>query len=114
MRLLQLLKTATIIGQTTVSAATFAANPDAFASGQSFFGRPNANAVGARMVDVATAKYIIVEYGETVTFRSEGKLFTWTFDGLDLLSVDVSRIAPAGFAVKPLVIYIPPNPSIRY
>ena len=113
MRPLQLLKTATIVCLTAVSAATLAASPDTFANGQSFFGRPNADTSGSRLVDLGTLKYINVKYGETVTFRSEGKQFTWTFDGLDHLSVDVARIAPSGFAVKPLVIYIALNPSNR-
>ena len=113
MRPLQVLKTATIVCLTAVSATTFAASPDTFANGQSFFGRPNADASGSRLVDLGTLKYINVKYGETVTFRSEGKHFTWIFDGLDHLSVDVARIAPSGFAVKPLLIYIALNPSNR-
>ncbi len=113
MRPLQRLKIATIICLTAISATTFAASPDTFANGQSFFGRPNADALGSRLVELGTLKYINVKYGETVTFRSEGKQFTWTFDGLDLLSVDVARIAPSGFAMKPLVIYIAQNPSNR-
>ena len=114
MRPLQVLKTATIVCLTAVSASTFAASSDTFVNGQSFFGRPSADASGSRPVELGTLKYINVKYGETVTFRSsEGKQFTWTFDGLDLLSVEVARIAPSGFAVTPLVIYIAMNPSNR-
>ena len=65
--------------------------------------------VRVRSLESSTRRHPGVEYGETVTFRNEGKQFT--FVGLDLHSVDVSRIAPAGFAARPLVIYIPKNPS---
>jgi hypothetical protein len=52
-------------------------------------------------------------YGESVTFRSGGQLFTWTFNGLDRRAVDVSKIAPAGFPTKPLVVYVGLNPANR-
>ena len=110
MSLIQLLKIATITSLTAISATTFAASPDSFANGQSFFGRLNADTVGTRKVDVATLKYVNVKYGETVTFRSEGRQFTWTFDGLDI-SLDLSRISPADFATKALVIYVSSDPS---
>ena len=48
-----------------------------------------------------------------MTFRSGGQLFTWTFNGLDRRAVDVTKIAPAGFPTKPLVVHVGLNPSNR-
>ena len=51
--------------------------------------------------------------GETVTFRSEGKEFSWTFNGLDRRPVDLAKIAPAGFTGKSLNVYVAQNPLTR-
>ena len=48
-----------------------------------------------------------------VTFRSEGKEFSWTFNGLGGRAVDVAKIAPAGFPAKPLTVYIGRDPLTR-
>ena len=66
-----------------------------------------------RAVDLGSASRINVTYGESVTFRSGGQLFTWTFNGLDRRAVDVTKIAPAGFPTKPLVVYVGLNPANR-
>ena len=93
--------------------ASPAAGPGTFASGRSYYGSPGGEAANARVVELGALKYINIKYGETITFRSEGKQFTWTFDGLDRLALELSKIAPPGFANKPLTIYIPQDPLNR-
>ena len=56
---------------------------------------------------------INVADGESVTFRSGGQLFTWTFNGFDRRAVDVAKIAPAGFPTRPLVVQVGLNPANR-
>ena len=51
--------------------------------------------------------------GETVAFSSAGQQFVWTFDGLDNRPVDLAKIAPSGFAAKPLTVYVGKNPMNR-
>ena len=55
-----------------------------------------------------------VGYGESVVFRSGAQQFSWTFNGLDRRSVDVSQIAPAGFASKPFAVHVGRSPSNRH
>lgn len=86
-----------------------AAAPDTFMNGQSIYGQPGAGGSNARVVDVASAKYVNVEYGDTVTFTNAGKTFVWTFNGLSRRAVDVSKIAPDGFSDRGLVVYVGRN-----
>ena len=90
-----------------------AARADTFMNGQSFYGQAASAGAGGRAVDLDSARYLNVEFGETIIFRNSGRQFAWTFNGLDRRSVDVSKIAPAGFSTKPFVIYIAENPSVR-
>ena len=66
-----------------------------------------------RAADLRSANAINVAFAESVTFRSGGQLFTWTFNGLDRRAVDVAKIAPAGFPTRPLVVYVGLNPANR-
>lgn len=66
-----------------------------------------------RVVDLASTDRLNVAYGERVTFLNGAQQFSWTFDGFDRRAVDVSQLAPAGFAGKPLVVYVGRNPSNR-
>ena len=66
-----------------------------------------------RAADLGSASAINVADRVSVTFRSGGQLFTWTFNGLDRRAVDVTKIAPAGFPTKPLVVHVGQNPSNR-
>ena len=96
-----------MLGLSTAAAASFAAGADTFRNGESLYGHPSGEATNARVVDVGGSTVsIAVPYGETVTFRSDGQRFTWTFDGLDRRAVDIAKIAPAGFPAKPLTIYV--------
>ena len=110
MRSTRFIQVAVVLG--TASASAMAA-ADTFGNGQSFYGQPAQQASTARVVDVATARHLNVEYGETVTFRSGGKDFSWTFNGLDRRAVDIAKIAPAGFTGKSFNVYVAPNPLTR-
>lgn len=111
MNLIHIRRIAAIMSMTAASFATFSASAETFLNGESFYGQPSRTGTGARVVNLdTTPKYINVEYGETVTFRSQGKEFSWTFDGLDGRAVDIRKVAPAGFAATPLTVYVEPNP----
>ncbi len=98
---------------TTASAA--ATGPDRFLNGQSYFGEPAGNTatLAPRTVDIGAARYVNAVYGETITFRSGGQQFSWTFNGLDRRAIDLARIAPAGFTAQRLMVYIGENPYNR-
>jgi len=89
-----------------ISAASFAANGPVFINGQSIYGQPAAQGTPVRVVDLAAADRLKVAYGESVVFRNGAQQFSWTFNGLDRRSVDVSQIAPAGFASKPFAVQV--------
>lgn len=105
--------TATLVALSALPFATFAAGGDRFLNGQSIYGQPAAQGAPVRVVDLGSTDRLNVAYGESVAFRNGAKQFSWTFDGLDRRSVDVSQIAPADFAGKPLVVYVGRNPSNR-
>jgi hypothetical protein len=90
-----------------------AARADTFMNGRSFYGQAAAAEATGRVVNLDTAPYLNVIYGETVIFRSSSRQFAWTFNGLDRRAVDVAKIAPAGFSTKPFVIYIAEDPNNR-
>lgn len=90
-----------------------AAAPDTFMNGQSYYGQPANAGTTARVVDIATANYVNVKYGETVSFASGAKTFTWTFDGLNPRAVSLDKIAPQGFVGKPFTIYVAKDPFAR-
>ncbi len=113
MNLIRTIGNATVIGMTAVSGVTFAAGSDTFPNGQSIYGQPSRGTTSVRVIDLGTAKVLNVEYGETVTFRSDGRQFSWTFNGFDHQAVNIAKIAPAGFATKPLIIYVERNPLTR-
>lgn len=110
MRSTRFIQVAFVLGMASASAM---AAVDTFANGQSFYGQPAQQASATRVVDVATARHLNVAYGETVTFRSEGKEFSWTFNGLDRRSVQVAKIAPAGFTSRSVNVYVAQNPLTR-
>ena len=102
-----------LCGLSAAPLASLAAGADTFANGQSYYGQPASPQAATRAVDLGSASRINVTYGESVTFRSGGQLFTWTFNGLDRRAVDVTKIAPAGFPTKPPVVHVGLNPSNR-
>ncbi len=88
---------------------------ETFRNGQSLYGQPaqQAQVSAVRTVDIAAARHLNVAYGETVTFRNEGKEFTWTFNGLDRRAVDLAKFAPPGFTSKPFLVHVAQNPLTR-
>lgn len=114
MHSIQNLRAALALGMASLSLATYAATgADTFMNGKSYYGEMTSQDSAARVVDVASSRHVNVTYGETVTFRSEGKQFSWTFNGLGGRSVDVVRIAPAGFPTKPFAVYVGRDPLTR-
>ncbi|MGY4829151.1 CzcE family metal-binding protein [Sphaerotilaceae bacterium SBD11-9] len=111
MRSIRTLLAAIALGTLALSSA---ANADTFRNGQSFYGTPATQPSAARVVDLATARHLNVAYGETVTFRNEGKEFSWTFNGLDRRGVPMAKIAPAGFTNKPFSVNVAQNPMTRH
>jgi hypothetical protein len=103
-----------VLGASVASGTALATGPDRFLNGQSYYGQPADGIANEREVDVLTTKYVNARYGETVRFVSEGKSFSWQFNGLDSRRVDLQHIAPAGFAAKPLTVYIGQNPLNRH
>ncbi len=77
--------------------AGVAASGNTFINGQSLYGQPAAQGASVRVVDLASTDRLNVAYGESITFRSGARQFSWTFDGLDRRSVDVNQIAAAGW-----------------
>ena len=108
--------TSALIAAFVLGAASLPASAnDVFRNGQSFWGQPadQGSIATARVVDLGTARHLRVAYGETVKFRSEGKEFFWTFNGLDRKAVDLDRFAPAGFSSQPLTVHVAQNPTFR-
>jgi len=106
------LRAAALAALSVLPFAGFAASGNTFMNGQSIYGQPAAQGAPVRVVDLASTDRLNVVYGESVTF-SGAQQFSWTFDGLDRRAVDVNQIAPAGFAGKPVVVYVGRNPSNR-
>ena len=114
MRSMQSLKTVAMLCLACLSLASYAApGTGTFMNGQSYYGQPTSQAAAARVVDIASARPINVAHGETVTFRSEGKEFSWTFNGLGGRAVDVTKIAPAGFSANRVSVYVGQDPLTR-
>jgi len=97
----------------TLAAATFSTHADTFRNGESFYGAPTAATAYARQVTLGSRTTMNVGYGSVITFTNEGRSFTWQFNGLDHRPVDITKIAPAGFPTKPLIIYVAPDPFNR-
>lgn len=113
MQLRSIFYTATLIVAAAAPAASFAAN-DKFMNGQYRYGQPAAAASDARVVDAARTSRVNAVYGETIVFRADGgQQFAWTFNGLGQRSVQLAKIAPAGFGSKTTVIYIGSDPALR-
>lgn len=113
MNLIHTLKSIAVLALTAVSAGTFAAGSDTFSNGQSLYGQPSRDPAGVRVVQIGSVERLNVRYGETVSFSNAGQQFAWTFDGLDNRAVDLAKIAPSGFAAKPLTVYVGKNPMNR-
>lgn len=97
-------RSAVLLGLAALSSASFGASTDTFLNDQSLYGQPSHQGINARVVDLGSVASVSVKYGETITFRSESQQFSWIFDGLDRRAIDIAKIAPAGFAAKPMMV----------
>ncbi len=110
------LRTAALVALVALSIVpllSFAARKPVFMNCQSIYGQPGAQGAPVRVVDLATTHQLNVEHGQSVVFRLGAQQFSWTFNGLGERSVDLSQIAPAGFANKPFTVRIGRDPSNR-
>ncbi len=108
------LRTAALFALSIVPFVSFAASGPVLVNGQSIYGQPATLGAPVRVVDLAAMDRLNVGYGESVVFRSGAQQFSWTFNGLDRRSVDVSQIAPAGFVSKPFAVQVGRSPSNRH
>lgn len=100
------LRTAALVALNLVAFASSAASGPVFMNGTSIHGEPAAQGAPVRVVDLASTDRLHVSPGESVVFRSGAQQFSWTFNGLDRRSVDLSQMAPAGLARKPFAVSI--------
>jgi hypothetical protein len=91
------------------STAAFAAGPHTLMNGNSLLGVPAVAERSTKVLDVATTQSTNVVCGDVVTFRNGAKTFTWKFDVISHRTVDLQKIAPAGFTSKPLLVYVERN-----
>lgn len=101
--------TAVAVGALLSASAALASKPETFANGRSWHGVPSSAEIASQVVDVKSAQAINVKCGDTVTFRSGEKSFSWRFDVLNHRAVDVRKIAPAGFMTDKLMVYVSPS-----
>lgn len=87
---------------------------DTLRNGESAFGQPATAGATARVVDLKATGYANVNYGETVIFRADGaSQFAWTFNGVQNRSLDLAKIAPAGFSATDYKVYVGRNALYR-
>ena len=105
-----LTKTAFVLSL-ALSAALASATTDRSTTrdGKSMYGAMSSPSQAVKVVDVESAKFVNVVCGETVTFRSGDKSFSWKFEVLNHQAVDLMAVAPKGFTNKSLKVYITPN-----
>ena len=104
---------ALIVAAALTSTAAFAAGSHTLMNGKSVFGIPTSADSSAKVLDVNTTKSMEVICGDVVTVRNGDKTFTWKFDVIGHRTVDLQKIAPAGFTSKPLMVYVERNESER-
>jgi hypothetical protein len=65
-------------------------------------------AVPGRTIEInGTTKWVNVNHGEVVRFVSNGREFTWYFDGVSQpRPFDMAEIAPAGFLGQGVKVYV--------
>jgi hypothetical protein len=99
-----------------IAGTAFAAPPkssETMPNGRSIYGVSNAPQAADRVVDVKSVKQLNVTCGETVTFKSGARQFTWRFDVLGHRVVDLKKVAPADFPVDRFLVYVSSNPDER-
>jgi len=65
-------------------------------------------AVAGRTIDITGGtKWVNVKHGEVIRFVSNGREFTWYFDGVSQpRPFDMAEIAPAGFVEHGVKVYV--------
>ena len=102
----------------TLSAASLSAG--AVSKASALFGEPVVapsaeraivTAVAGRTITLAgDTKWVNVNHYDVVQFASNGREFTWSFDGMaGPHSFDLSEIAPAGFVNHGVTVYVADN-----
>ena len=56
-------------------------------------------------------RYVNVTQGEVIRFVTNDKEFAFSFDGADIASFDLQRVAPAGVLDHPVMVYVAPQPD---
>ncbi len=66
------------------------------------------SAVAGRTIDISGGtKWVNVKHGEVIRFVSNGREFTWYFDGVSQpRPFDMAEIAPAGFVEHGVKVYV--------
>ncbi|MDH0863845.1 CzcE family metal-binding protein [Mitsuaria sp. GD03876] len=82
-------------------------------NGNSVYGVPFAGAKADVVVDLNARQSLDIVCGQTVQFRQGDKSFTWKFDVVGHRSVDLAKIAPAGFVTKPFTVHVEKNDGER-
>ncbi len=57
----------------------------------------------------AKTRHVDVAQGEIVKFEANGKSFAFNFDGPNLKSFNLQRVAPAGMLDHPVTAYVSPS-----
>ena len=70
--------------------------------------RTIATALAGRTIDInGGTKWVNVKHGEVIRFVSNGREFTWYFDGVSQpRPFDMAQIAPAGFLDHGVKVYV--------
>ena len=68
-------------------------------------------AAAGRTIDITGGtKWVNVKHGEVIRFVSNGREFTWYFDGVaQPRPFDLAEIAPAGFVNHSVTVYVAPG-----
>ncbi len=107
-----------VVGLSLVCSTTFLAS-SAQAMGLSGtvadYGAPAPERAAGRHLQLTdTTISVNVENGEMVTFVVDGKSFTWNFDAFpNITNFALASIAPKGFDVKNVRVYLSENPLYR-
>jgi hypothetical protein len=71
----------------------------------------NPQAAGRSIAITPGTRHVNVVRNEIIQFNIGGKSFTWLFDGpLQVTSIELNRVAPAGLLEHKVTAYISPDP----
>jgi hypothetical protein len=70
------------------------------------------NQTGRLIRILPSTSFVNVRNGEVIRFETNGKFFSWSFDGaLDVNSFVLNRVMPGGMLDHRVTVYIAPNPD---